>query len=132
MIIAIDFDGTIVDHKFPDIGPLVPGAIEGIKDIQSRGHTVMLWTMRSNYLSDGVDTLKQAVDFCATHGVVFDYVNNNTKQWSWTNSNKQYAHIYIDDAALGCPLREHPSARSGRPCVDWHKVMVILKSDLRF
>jgi hydroxymethylpyrimidine pyrophosphatase-like HAD family hydrolase len=124
MIIAIDFDGTIVDHQYPDIGQPVPGALEAIREIKQRGHRVMLWTMRSG------EPLRQAFDYCKNHGVNFtsEWTNQNPEQHSWTNSNKQYANFYIDDAAIGCPLREHPSALSKRECVDWAKVMEILRT----
>jgi len=128
MIIAIDFDGTIVDHQYPDIGPAVPGAIESIRELQQRGHRVMLWTMRGDSVGGG-PTLTEAVNFCRNNGIEFgEWVNQNPEQSSWTTSNKQYANFYIDDAAIGCPLREHPSATSRRPCVDWAKVMEILRA----
>lgn len=114
MNIAIDFDGTIVEHEYPLIGRLVPGAIEGIKAIQAAGHTVMLWTMRSG------GKLDEAVAFCREHGVEFDYVNVNPSQCEWTQSPKLFAVVYIDDAALGCPLIHQTM---GRPYVDWNGVM---------
>ena len=46
-IIAIDFDGTIVEHKYPAIGAPIKGAIDTIKELQARGHRIILWTMRS-------------------------------------------------------------------------------------
>ena len=46
--IAVDFDGTIVEHEFPDIGPPVPGAIESLKRFQDAGVKIILWTTRSN------------------------------------------------------------------------------------
>ena len=46
-IIGIDFDGTIVEHKYPEIGNPVPGALETMKDLIQQGHKIILWTMRS-------------------------------------------------------------------------------------
>jgi hydroxymethylpyrimidine pyrophosphatase-like HAD family hydrolase len=115
LIVAIDFDGTIVDHRYPDVGPEVPGAIRWMKSLQEAGAKLILWTMR-----DG-ETLAEAVAFCRGKGVEFWDVNANPGQRSWTQSPKVYAHIYIDDAAFGCPLRENPRA-GGRPFVDWDTV----------
>ena len=115
MKIAIDFDGTIVEHKFPEIGRAVEGAIWWMKIWKDAGAKIILWTMRSDgaapYLTD-------AVAYCAQHGVEFDDVNEGIGDRDWTSSPKAYANIYVDDAAFGCPLRE--SAEMGaRPMVDW-------------
>lgn len=115
MIIAVDFDGTIVDHRFPDIGAPVPGAFEWIKRFKELGATLILWTMRSDGQVHG-NVLTEAVEFCRKHGVEFDYHNEHPQDW--TTSNKAYAHQYIDDAAACCPLRENPRM-GGRPYVDW-------------
>lgn len=120
MIIAIDFDGTLVDHRFPDIGDEVPGAFDWLKRFQEAGARLILWTMRSDGREHG-DVLSSAVEFCRARGIEFWAVNGNPQQSSWTQSPKCYAHAYIDDAAIGCPLRELP--RSGaKPAVDWDKI----------
>ena len=116
MIIAIDFDGTIADHQFPEIGEPVPGAFEYIKQFKEHGATLVLWTMRSDGQEHG-DVLKAAVEFCSEHGVEFDFVNEHPQDW--TTSPKAYAHLYIDDAAFGCPLVDNPGER---PFVDWSVV----------
>ena len=118
MFIAIDFDGTLVDHRFPDIGEPVPGAIEWCKRFQEAGAKLILWTMRSDGQADG-DVLSQAVQFCLDSGLEFDFVNEHPQDW--TTSPKAYAHVYIDDAAYGCPLRRNPKA-GGRSYVDWDVV----------
>lgn len=120
MIIAIDFDGTLVDHRFPDIGDEVAGAFEWLKRFQEAGAKLILWTMRSDSQECG-PVLTQAVEFCRSRGVEFWSVNGNPQQSSWTQSPKCYAHIYVDDAAFGCPLREFPRSGS-RPVVDWELV----------
>lgn len=120
MLIAIDFDGTIVDHLYPDVGDPVPGAIEWIKKFQEVGAKIILYTMRSDGGSDG-DVLSDAVKFCEDNEIELYGVNKNPTQSSWTKSPKVYAHVYIDDAAFGCPLKD--SLRSGgRPYVDWDEV----------
>lgn len=137
-IIAIDFDGTIVDHRFPDIGMPVPGAFDWMRRFQECGARLILWTMRSDMRSDGVspeknkadrDYLGEAVAFCRSHGIEFWGINQNPEQASWTQSPKVYAHIYIDDAAHGTPLREMPRSGS-RLAVDWDEVGPSVMSQL--
>ncbi len=128
-IIAVDFDGTISDHQFPRIGEAVPGAFEWMKKFQEAGAKLILWTMRSDGRADGGGYLKDAVEFCRENGVEFWAHNTNPEQAGWTGSPKAYAHVYIDDAAFGCPLKENSS---GRPFVDWDvvgpKVLELLES----
>ena len=123
-VIAIDFDGTICNHEYPDIGFALPYAISYINEFKSMGARIMLWTMRSG------ESLQQAVEWCKNNGLTFDFVNENPEQLSWTNSHKQYAQLYIDDAAFGCPLKESAKYNS-RPHVDWSvvgpKVLEMLK-----
>lgn len=114
-IIAVDFDGTIVDHRYPDIGNPVPGAIKWMKEFLASGASLILWTMRSR------EELDAAVTYCRDQGVTFWGVNRNPGQHLWTDSPKVYAHVYIDDAAFGCPLLENPRS-GGRPYVDWDQV----------
>jgi hypothetical protein len=116
MIIAIDFDGTIVEHNYPDIGRPVIGAIEYIKQFQNLGAKIILWTMRSD--NDDGPTLSSAVNYCLSKGIELYGINSNPTQNEWTSSPKAYANIYIDDAAIGCPLRESASY-GARPYVDW-------------
>jgi hypothetical protein len=130
LIFAVDFDGTIADHMFPDIGKPVPGAFKWMKRLQASGAKLILWTMRSDLEGEpsaefpdvpGGNYLTQAVEFCRANGVEFWGVNCNPEQHSWTQSPKVYAHRYIDDAAAGCPLKENPRA-GGRPFVDWDAI----------
>lgn len=120
MFIAVDFDGTIAEHEYPDIGPPVPGAFDWMKRWQAGGAKLILWTMRSDSDRDG-PTLTRAVEFCRANGVEFFAVNGNPTQAAWTTSPKCYAHHYVDDAAVGCPLRENRRAGK-RPMVDWDAV----------
>lgn len=121
MLVAIDFDGTIVEHMFPAIGQPVHGAIDWMKRFQEAGAQLILWTMRSDGPGEERTLLTQAVEYCRSNGVEFWGVNENPAQKSWTTSFKCYAHVYIDDAAFGCPLCENPLA-GGRPFVDWDVV----------
>lgn len=100
MVIAVDFDGTIVKHKFPAIGKEIPYAIKTLKLFQEKGHKLILWTYRA-----GKD-LDAAVEFCRKRGLVFHAVNNNFdgEDFDNTYSRKIYADIYIDDRnILGIP-----------------------------
>ena len=123
MIIGIDFDGTIVKHKFPHIGEPVLHALLVMKELQAKGHQLILFTMRSG------SSLVEAVNYIEAAGVTLFGVNVNPEQHKWTSSPKAYCQVYIDDAALGCPLI-HPQEEGERPYVDWSQVRMLLQ-DMR-
>ena len=112
-IIAVDFDGTIVAHAYPEIGRDNPNAIRVLTKLIEQGTQLILWTMRSG------KELQEAVDYCTQNGIVFWGINENPAQKEWTDSPKAYAPIYIDDAALGCPLEKKGF---DRPMVYWPRV----------
>ena len=112
MKICVDFDGTIVDHRFPDLGEPVPGAFHWLKQWQAAGAKLILFTMRSDA------TLMDAIEFCRSRGINFYGVNQDPTQKKWTASPKAYGELYVDDAAFGCPLRQNPRM-GGRPYVDY-------------
>jgi len=129
MIIAVDFDCTICEHAYPDIGDPVPGAFAWLKLFQKAGAKLILWTMRSDVRNEAEsplgnkanrDYLSEAVAFCGGNGLSFWGVNENPEQASWTDSPKVFAHLYIDDAAAGCPLLKWIA--TPRPMVDWSMV----------
>ena len=99
MIIAIDFDGTIVEHKYPKIGKEIPFAIATLKKLQQDGHRLILWTVREN------DLLDEAVEFCRQRGVEFFAVNSNypdeNVDASAIRSRKLKADMFIDDRNVG-------------------------------
>ena len=117
LIIGVDFDGTIVEHQFPNIGPPIPGAIGTLRTFVERGDKLVLWTMRSG------PSLAKAVEYLGKWGVTLWGVNENPTQKAWTKSPKAYCSLYIDDAALGCPL-VYPKGR--RPYVDWYTIWDML------
>src|SRR5687767_11732671 len=121
MIIAIDFDGTIVDHRYPEIGTPVPGAFHWMGVFQDHGARLVLWTMRSVSNHNYGDMLTPAVDFCRANGIQFWAINENPEQHVWTRSPKLFAHYVIDDHNAGCPLHQNPRM-GGRPYVDWDVV----------
>lgn len=114
MIIAVDFDGTCVDHAYPDIGRDVPKAAEVLYELTQNGHLILLNTMRS-----GV-ALAAAVAWFRKKEVFLSGINTNPSQTEWTASNKCEASLYIDDASYGCPLILPPGF--SRRCVDWSAV----------
>lgn len=128
MIIAIDFDGTCVTHDYPEIGKDI-GATPILQELVKNGHHLILWTMRGNKPVENRNTLQEAVDWFQENNIPLWGINENPEQTSvgWTNSKKQYATLYIDDAALGCPLKEDLSL-SDRPFVDWDKIRIYLNS----
>ena len=120
-IFAIDFDGTLAEHRYPDIGQLVPHGIPTCLALQQAGHCLILLTMRAD------DELQDAVLWCRQYGLTDWFgINENPEQHKWTSSPKVYAHHYIDDAALGCPLTQPHSGR--RPYVNWVRVASRLRS----
>lgn len=121
MIIGLDFDGTCVKHEYPQIGEDI-GAIPVLKQLIQHGHLIVLNTMRSN------TSLDEAVQWFKDNEIPLYGINYNPEQGSWTSSPKVYAHLYIDDAALGVPL-VHPSSQNERPWVDWIQVEQLLKKE---
>ncbi len=98
MIIAVDFDGTIVEHKYPRIGNEIPFAIETLKKLQQERHTLILWSVREG------DLLEEAVNFCKERGLEFYAVNTNYPEEKGNHqhfSRKLKADLFIDDRNLG-------------------------------
>ena len=95
MIIAVDFDGTIVEHRYPDIGREKPFAIETLKKLANEQHRLILWTVRKGKL------LQEAVDFCRTRGLDFYAVNRNFPEENEPEERKLRADLWIDDRNLG-------------------------------
>ena len=118
MVLAIDFDGTAVTHDYPRVGKDIDSA-PVLKELVQNGNQLILWTMRSG------KELEDAVNWFAENDIPLYGVQRNPSQDTWTNSPKCYAQIYIDDAALGCPLT-FDEALSGRTFVDWTEVREIL------
>ena len=100
MRIAIDFDGTIVEHRYPRIGKEIPFAIATLKQLQTERHLLVLWTVREGKLLD------EAVDFCRKRGLEFYAVNANHPEEEVRNEmtspcRKVVADLYIDDLNVG-------------------------------
>ena len=99
MIIAVDFDGTIVEHRYPAIGTEIPFAIETLKKLVQEQHRLILWTVRKGKL------LEEAVEFCRKRGLEFYAVNRNypeeTEEQTIKGSRKLKADVWIDDRTVG-------------------------------
>ena len=118
MIIAVDFDGTCVDHRYPEVGPSVPDAIRVLKELALKRYDLILFTMRSG------EKLDDAVEWFKRNNIPLAGINKSPNQHTWTSSPKAYANFYIDDAAFGCPLINVDGFR--RMCVDWLEVEKVL------
>ena len=97
LIIAVDFDGTIVEDAYPKIGKPMMFAFETMRKLQSQRHRLILWTYRSGR------ELDEAVDFCKKNGIEFYAVNKNfpEEEYSEKYSRKIHADIFIDDRNIG-------------------------------
>lgn len=139
-IVAVDFDGTLAETRFPEIIKPIPKTIEICKALQKNGTILILWTCRC-----GKD-LEDAVEWCKTQGLVFDLINENVPEnveKFGNDSRKIFAHEYIDDKATN-PVREVMWTRrmlkfASRAATEWvlvaaagivvlEKVVKILKS----
>ena len=101
--ILIDFDGTIVEHKFPEIGLPMHRAFEVLKKLKDK-YFIILWTCRENRI-DGRKYLDEAVEFCRQNGIVFDAVNETILENDFRDYEcpRRKPHVYavIDDRNLG-------------------------------
>jgi len=137
MVIAIDFDGTCVTHDFPKVGETVPYVVETLRDLVDAGHTLILFTMRSDRdkmggklpsdIEDVTGTfLTDAINWFKENNIPLWGIQINPEQKMWTTSPKAYAHLYIDDAALGCPLIY---GKHAKPYADWCTIRKILREN---
>lgn len=103
MIISTDFDGTIVQHAYPEIGEPLANAFEVLKELKAHGHKLILWTCREDTIKRSY--LYEAVKFCKENGLEFDAVNETILEEDFRQDDgfrrKPYAHYYIDDAIVG-------------------------------
>ncbi len=99
MTIAVDFDGTIVKHRYPEIGPEIPFAIETLRKLQEEGHKLIMWSVREGELLD------EAVEWCRERGLEFYAVNRDYPEEESDKNNhfsrKLKVGIFIDDRNLG-------------------------------
>lgn len=103
MIIAVDFDGTLCEMKWPEIGEPNYRLFAKLRRARAEGHKLILWTCRTD------KGLEEALDFCKANGLEFDAVNDNLPEAvetfqrnnpGVTISRKVFADLYIDDLAV--------------------------------
>jgi hydroxymethylpyrimidine pyrophosphatase-like HAD family hydrolase len=97
MKIAVDFDGTIVEHRYPAIGQELLFAFHTLRQLQKQGHQLILWTYRTGR------ELTEAVEFCRANGLEFYAINKNYPEETWDSSGprKLDADLFIDDRNVG-------------------------------
>src|SRR6056297_3379965 len=97
MKIAVDFDGTIVENRYPKIGKPKLFAFETLLQLQKNGHQLILWTYRCG------EYLDEAVEFCRGHGLEFYAVNKSFPEENFdpSMSRKIDVDLFIDDKNLG-------------------------------
>jgi hydroxymethylpyrimidine pyrophosphatase-like HAD family hydrolase len=95
--IAVDFDGTLVEHEYPKIGKDILFAFETLKELQKHGALIILWTIRAG------QELDEAVEYCRNKGIEFYAVNKNYPEEEYNDSvsRKINADVYIDDKNVG-------------------------------
>jgi len=126
-VIAVDFDGTCVTHDYDKSDPTVIGhdigAAPVLRELVKEGHKILLYTMRSG------EHLLSAVEWFERNDIPLWAINENPSQKKWTDSQKIFANVYIDDAALGIPTSFDPIGEytPHRAYVDWKKVRILLE-----
>ena len=97
MVIAIDFDGTIATHSYPECGEIKPHAKDVINELYDAGHQIIIWTCRSD------DSLDLAKEFLAEHGIRYHRINEQLQSVldEFGETRKIFADVYIDDRNLG-------------------------------
>ena len=99
MIIAVDFDGTIVEHRYPEIGEEIPFAVETLKKLVEERHQLVLWSVREGKLLD------DAVEWCRERGLTFYAVNKDFPEEDVEHnihfSRKLRVDMFIDDKNVG-------------------------------
>lgn len=96
-IIAVDFDGTLCENRYPDIGEAIDGTVHDLLVARTAGAKLILWTCRTG------EHLRNALHWCAALGLEFDAVNENlpeTIAWFGSDTRKVYATEYWDDRAV--------------------------------
>lgn len=111
--VALDFDGTVVEHRYPEIGKEAEGAVDVMKKwVDKYNVGFILDTMR-----DGKE-LEEAIQWFSERGIVLYGIGRNPTQHMWTSSTKCHANFSIDDRNIGCPMNGE--------VVDWKAIDEIM------
>ncbi len=109
MIIACDFDGTLVHSAWPEIGELVPTALETLRQWHHAGHHIIIWTCRTG------KELEACEQWLIANGVPYDAINCNLPErvafYGGSGTRKVSADLYIDDRAPSDPVELWRMAR---------------------
>jgi hypothetical protein len=121
MTIAVDFDGTIVEHRYPEIGEEIPFAVETLRMLLKDRHKLILWSVREGKLLD------EAVEWCRQRGIEFYAVNRDYPEETTDNnqhfSRKLKVDIFIDDRNVGGLPDWGTIYRMVSHRVTWHDVI---------
>ena len=117
MKIYLDFDGTVVEHKYPKIGRAVPGWLQVVKKLLEAGHPVLLNTYRADMCNG---SLLSAVEYLSDVGISVNarVQKKHPPVWDW-HLMRETGEIYIDDSAADMPLT---TGEDGGKVVDWQRV----------
>ncbi len=101
MIYCVDFDGTLCEHKFPDIGEPIQETINLVKNLKREGHKLIFWSCRNGIY------VEKAIEWCKNQGIEFDAINEDLPEikeqldsFGGSKSVKVFANYYIDDRNL--------------------------------
>ena len=94
MLFGVDFDGTVVEHKFPEIGEELPDAIRTMIDLQAAGHQIIIWTCRCGY------EISTMLKWLNDREFRPDAVNTNLRHTPGFAVPKIYVDIYFDDRSF--------------------------------
>lgn len=102
MVVAVDFDGTLCEHRFPEIGEIKPqhrNVIDYVRKLKSEGAMIILWTCREDIFERNY--LTEAVEWCTHNNIPIDFVNEYPNpDFGGFAARKVCADLYIDDKAL--------------------------------
>lgn len=112
MIIAVDFDGTLVEHKYPTIGETIPHVLEFVKQTKASGNKYILFTCRNG------KELEEAIRWCIENGIPPDAVNDDVEEiknsdFGRSKSCKPFADVYLDDRAVNLTALKYLLTKEG-------------------
>lgn len=97
LFLSIDFDGTIVEEGFPEIGKIKPRTVELMKQAKEQGHIIIVWTARSDI------HLEKAREFLIKNEIPYHFINENPEDEyakKGIQGRKLFSHVYLDDRAV--------------------------------
>lgn len=120
-IILVDFDGTCVQHQYPQIGEDIEHGENVLRKLVEHNHQLILYTMRDK------KELEDAIQWFKNKNINLYAINENPTQKDWTTSNKIHGDISIDDINLGIPTKYNEKLQ--RKYVDWYEIEKLLEKE---